>query len=242
MRFVIFGGGCYGAFYARQLLRAHRAGALRADRILVVDQDPDCQAARDLPADPAIQLCTSSWDDFLDDHLEELPASADDQLVPPPFTPHLALAWLLRSLHRELPNLETALERFGAAAGTPFERQDDGGPLLLSHADWLCPVHCIEPHVCPAIRAPRAWDLEDTARELTLRLDQAGQDVDQIHLFRCHHLAFGVGTYPAADVIRARNEIRSAALLGPVRALVGTISHCHGALNLLRADHGTVPV
>src|SRR5678810_1069095 len=46
-RVVIVGGGCYGSYYVRQLLRAIEAGAVEARELLVVDKDPQCAVARD---------------------------------------------------------------------------------------------------------------------------------------------------------------------------------------------------
>ena len=41
-RIVVVGGGCYGTYYVRQLLRAERAGAITWDELVVVDRDPAC--------------------------------------------------------------------------------------------------------------------------------------------------------------------------------------------------------
>jgi hypothetical protein len=43
---VVCGGGCYGGYYVRQLLRARAAGALDVGTITVVDQDPDAPVLR----------------------------------------------------------------------------------------------------------------------------------------------------------------------------------------------------
>ncbi|MBC7841975.1 MAG: hypothetical protein H7099_06675 [Gemmatimonadaceae bacterium] len=43
---VVCGGGCYGGYYVRQLARARAAGALRFDRIVVVDRDAQCAVAQ----------------------------------------------------------------------------------------------------------------------------------------------------------------------------------------------------
>ena len=52
---VVVGGGCYGGYYVRQLDRAARAGALEAERVVVVDRDPACAVALTLasPERPA---------------------------------------------------------------------------------------------------------------------------------------------------------------------------------------------
>ena len=53
---VIVGGGCYGSFYAGQLLRARERGAARWRRLLVVDRDPACRAAALIDGVPATAL------------------------------------------------------------------------------------------------------------------------------------------------------------------------------------------
>jgi hypothetical protein len=241
MRFVVLGGGCYGTFYTRQLIRAADAGAIPRPDIVVVDHNEAPQILREGLTDTRVRVVRADWDSFFDAHLETLPADTDDQLVPPPFTPHLALAWLLRASRLDRPELDWRVEPFGLLPATPFARQAENGTLAASHADWICPIHCIEPDVCPKTRGPRSWDMAETARDLAARLSANGQEVDQVHLLQCLHFTHGVGTYPLADLLRARRELgqlRSRAD-GPVRALVGTVSRCHGAMHLLAGGYGT---
>lgn len=244
MRFVVLGGGCYGTFYARQLLRARAAAALEVDEIVVVDREERPRARLELePGAGPLRFVRAEWDAFLADYLAALESDADDRLITPPFTPHLSVAWLLRRLRESFPTLHWTTEPFRRMPGTPFERQTEGGPLVVSHADWICPVHCIEPATCPATRGPRQWDLDRTVRHLAVALEDGGQAVDQLHLFHCHHIAYGVGGFPAVEIVRAYEAI--AGLVGgaspPLRSrfLVGTLSHCHGALHLLTATAGT---
>lgn len=243
MRFVILGGGCYGSFYARQLLRARDAGAFTVGEIVVVDRNETPRARREIEPTPALRFVKSDWEAFLRPYLASLGADAEDRLVTPPFAPHLALAWLLDRLRAERPEREWILEPFRRFPGTPFEQQAAGGPLLVSHADWECPVHCIEPATCPATRGPRDWDLDRTVRGFEAALQEAGQLVDQLHLFHCHHVTYGVGAYRAAAVREAYEQItgciEGAARGRAARFLVGTISHCHGALHLLVSRPGT---
>jgi hypothetical protein len=61
---VVCGGGCYGGYYVRQLARARAAGAVRFDRILVVDRDPGCAVARlatAIASDDATGIATHGW-------------------------------------------------------------------------------------------------------------------------------------------------------------------------------------
>ena len=237
-RFVIFGGGCYGTFYARQLIRAAATG-VAVGEIIVVDhnQEPPAKSV----TSPLLQFVADDWDSFCDGYFDALPLDSPDQIVPPPFTPHLALRWLLRRLPKDRPDLKWELESLRRMPGTPYQQQSEGGPLTLSHADWICPVHCVEPETCPATKARRYWDLADTVRLWREALDGAGQEITQTHLFQCLHYTHGVGTYPAAQVAAARSAMAEAALRTgtPSRFLVGTVSRCHGALHLLKAVAGT---
>src|SRR4051812_4124450 len=76
-RIVVVGGGCYGSYYVRQLLRAERAGAVTWDELVVVDRDPACAVsalgAGDRP--PRLRLVVEAWDAFF---AEYLPAAAGD--------------------------------------------------------------------------------------------------------------------------------------------------------------------
>jgi hypothetical protein len=239
MRFVIFGGGCYGSFYARQLLRAREKG-LDVTEIVVADHN-ERPAAREALDSPILRFVKQEWDDFCDVYFGTLSADTTDQIVPPPFTPHLALSWLLRKLSIDRPDLNWSLEPVSRFPGTPFQQQNQGGPVTLSHADWMCPVHCVEPEICPMTKRDRYWDMAVTVEKWTHALDDAGQTVTQTHLFQCLHYTHGVGTYPAAKVIAARSAMASvpAAFERPLRFLVGTVSRCHGAVNLLTAVSGT---
>ena len=52
-------------------------------------------------------------------------------------------------------------------------------------------------------------------------------------IFHCSHRAYGVGMFDTADVLAADALIESVAALAPADVLIGTVSHCHGALSLL---------
>jgi hypothetical protein len=238
VKFIIFGGGCYGTFYARQLLRARAAGALVVDDIAVIDHSEHPRAAELLDETAPLRIVQADWADFLDTHFAA-GAGDGEHLVPPPFTPHLAVGWLLRSLERMFPDAHFAPQPFAALPGTPFQDQRAHGTLAVSHADWLCPVNCIEPARCPATRGPRDWDMDRTVRFFARDLDNAGQPVARVCLFHCHHLAWGVGTYPAQALVDAREALRQdIAGSKDLRFLVGTVSRCHGALHLVHARRG----
>ena len=239
MRFIVLGGGCYGSFYLRQLLRARQAEALAVDEILVVDRNEVSRAARDNEADDIVRFVQADWAEFFDRHLNALTNATTDSFVPSPFNPHLGLGWLMRCVEREFPSLTLQLEPFSLLPDTPYREQREHGTMVASHADWICPVHCIEPEICPHTRGPRFWDMDATGRNLGHQLESAGQAVQSVHLFHCHHVSYGVGAYPAAELLEARDDIFAALRSGEnQRFLIGTISRCHGAFHLLAAERG----
>jgi hypothetical protein len=58
----------------------------------------------------------------------------------------------------------------------------------------------------------------------------AGRPVAGPHVFHCTHRTHGVGMIDVADVLAADRAVAQEAAPGPVSVLVGTASHCHGAV------------
>lgn len=231
-RMVIIGGGCYGTFYAGQLARAVAKGALAPTEVVLVDQDPACRAARELPADPARRVVAAEWEAFLDTWLGgtwEAPAGPGDLIVPSPLMPHLLHRWLLRRARARWPGRAVETRPLAGEVGTPFDTAAPDGTRYVSFADWLCPTHCVEPATCPVIRAPRTWEMAETLARHAARLGVAGPA-----LCVTRHLAFGVGVFGVDEVLAADQLVAAAgAGGGPAGVLVGTVSACHGAVNLL---------
>lgn len=227
---VVIGGGCYGTFYARQLERAWKSNKFRFRRVLVVDRDSACQATRELDASATLQLVREDWAAFLDTWLRD-EACADDAIVPSPLMPHLMFDWLVRVAAHQCPGKVVRQLPVDTPGRTPFDQLSPAGSRFLSHADWLCPTHCIEPALCPAIAAPRTWDMAETVARLAERLDAVPVT------FRCLHRAFGVGMYGVDEAITAQGVVEVAgARAGTQRVLVSTVSHCHGASGLLALE------
>jgi hypothetical protein len=156
-----------------------------------------------------------------------------DVIVPSPLMPHLMYHWLLRRAHERWPDREIATLPLPEGPGTPYDRAVPDGTRYVSYADWLCPTHCIEPALCPVTRAPRTWEMHDAVTALTRRLARERPVAGPV-LFRCEHLVFGVGTFAVADVLAGDAIVREAgAGGGAVDLPVGTVSSCHGAVNLL---------
>ena len=238
---VVIGGGCYGAFYAGQLAKARDKGKAAFRRIVVVDRDPACRVQRELPPAPDREFVASDWTSYFDRFLgAATPAPGDqpqDYIVPSPLMPHLMFQWLLRRARARWPGRRVTVEPVGGTLGTPYDRTapPPDHTRYVSFADWICPTHCVEPAVCPAIARPRDWEMGDAVTRLAQQLRVSGPA-----LFLCRHHVFGVGSF-AVDAVLAGDALVAAAGEGGDVAdvLVGTISSCHGALNLLRI--GAVP-
>ncbi|MES2124063.1 MAG: hypothetical protein V4503_05165 [Gemmatimonadota bacterium] len=233
---AIMGGGCYGTFYLGQLERALERGAVSYRSILVVDRDPASQAAQ-LPPHPRRRLVVSDWGAFLDGWLEPGARSVgegDDCVVPTPLMPHLLADWLERRARQRWPAREVARITPEREMGTPYDRLHTDGVRYVSFADWLCPVHCIEPAICPAIRAPRTWEMGDTVTDWS---DQLAQDHPTAApaLFTCRHTVYGVGMFPARLAFEGLESLATVADTATGGDLViGSISACHGAVAVLR--------
>lgn len=235
---VVVGGGCYGTFYAGQLAKARARGKTGYRRVLVVDRDPDCRARRELGEEAGREFVTAEWTAFFDEQLArsaETPAEvAGDVIVPSPHMPHLLFEWLVRRARARWPGRAVSVAPVPDSLGTPYDRAVADGTRYVSFADWICPTHCIEPATCPAIGAPRTWEMGDAVRALADRLRAAGRPVRGPALFVCRHETFGVGVIPVAAVL-AGDRLVAEAGSDPAGAevLVGTISSCHGALNMI---------
>ena len=234
------GGGCYGTFYASQLAKAKARGKTEYRTVIVVDRNPDCQARRELGDAADRQFVTAEWTAFFDDWLSDARRTThdarDDQIVPSPHMPHLMFEWVQRRARERWPRRAVSVAPVPGSFPGPYDRASGGADetRYVSWADWICPTHCIEPAQCPAIGAPRTWEMADTVTALAEQLRAAGRPVSGPALFVCKHQVFGVGMFSAEQVRAGDRLVEEAGAAGmPAEILVGTISSCHGALNLL---------
>ena len=232
-RVVIIGGGCYGSWYAQQLQRAVAAGTLHAREIVVVDRNPGCKVAQQIAegAYPslALRLETTTWDEYLLTWLGQgVEALAHDAMVPSPLMPHLCLDWLMARARSRWPGRQLTVEPLPAAPPMPWERAAPDGRHHVSFATWMCPVNCIEPERCPETRDTRWWSMPPALESYV-----SGQNtLDGSFIFHCTHRRYGVGMIDA-HAIAAADDALAAVDDAPRRFLVGTVSHCHGALGVL---------
>src|SRR5881396_2361360 len=137
----------------------------------------------------------------------------------------------------EAPERAVAIAPVPGTLGTPYDRAAPAPDhtRYVSFADWICPTHCVEPAVCPAIGRPRTWEMSEAVAEFAGRLRGAGEPVSGPALFVCRHHVFGVGTFAVDAVLAGDALVAAAGASGePASVLIGTVSSCHGALNLLR--------
>ena len=154
--------------------------------------------------------------------------------------PHLMFEWVVRRARQRWPGRDVSIAAVPGDIPTPYDRPgSNDATRYVSWADWICPTHCIEPALCPAIGAPRTWEMSDTVTALVTQLRASGRPVQGPALFVCKHEVFGVGMFSAESVRGGDRLVAKAGAEGAAEVLIGTISSCHGALNLLRiADDG----
>jgi hypothetical protein len=232
---IVVGGGCYGSYYVRQLIRAAQADAIHAQRVVVVDRDPSCRVSGEIGGSSsspfAITVVAREWRSFFDEYLSNAAAdpvaTAKDAIVPSPLMPHLMGEWLV-SRARSRFEERVSTRPFDSAPNVPWERAGDDGTHYVSFATWMCPVNCVEPRVCPHTRDVRSWSMPERVAEHAHTLP----DTQSAVLF-CRHRAYGVGMFDTAEVLDADQRVAAAGRTGSAEFIIGTVSHCHGALTRL---------
>ena len=236
---VVVGGGCYGGYYVRQLRRAALAGALEWTRLLVVDRDPACAVSglADDDRPPSMTLVIEEWSAFfarwLHDAAADPAGSAADAIVPSPLMPHLMADWLVHRARQRWPQRAVATAPLARAPAVPWQRAGEDGTHYVSFAEWMCPINCIEPARCPHTRGERTWSMPPTVTAYVEAERAAGRPLEGPFVFRCLHRAFGVGMLDVRDIVAADHAMRDFGDLRATSVLVGTVSHCHGALRCI---------
>ena len=234
---VVVGGGCYGRYYVRQLGRAERAGAVAWKALVVVDRDAACAVAT-LPPDARprdLRLEVAEWRDHFERYLGQAaldPGRCErDAIVPSPLMPHLMADWLTDRARARWPSRAVSTEPLAHAPDVPWQRAGADGTHYVSYAEWMCPINCIEPDRCPHTRGDRSWSLPPAMASYVMAERDAGRPMDGPYIFHCAHRAYGVGMLDVRDVLAADRAIAARdGSAGELAFLIGTTSHCHGAL------------
>ncbi len=219
----IIGGGCYGAGYVKQFRKATARGKMPAARWIVLDQNSDCKAEQERqPGDP-LEVRVGDWADLLAAAIAAGELKPGDQIIPSPFQGPLISRWLTLEAAAVGRSLKpVVLPELGR--GLRYEQiADDQAVRYVSFAGWTCPVHCIEPPKCPAIRGPKDWDLRETVADFAV-----SEGFGEPLAFTCLHWLYGVGATPGSTFLEARRRMREAP---PGRFLVASLSTCHGAIS-----------
>jgi hypothetical protein len=233
---IVVGGGCYGNYYVRQLGRASAAGAATWRELVVVDRDPACLVSGLAEADrpPGLRLEIATWDAFFSRYLADASERADettsDAIVPSPLMPHLMAEWLVRRARARWPSRDVRVEPLDTAPAVPWQMVGADGTHYVSFAEWICPINCVEPALCPATKGERSWSLPPTLAQYAVAERAAGRAIEGPFVFHCSHRTHGVGMIDVRDVVAADASITSLGGAGATAFLVGTASHCHGAL------------
>lgn len=237
---IVVGGGCYGSYYVRQLHRAREAGAVTWERLIVVDRERDCQVQRESREVPQLEIAVREWGAYFAEYLGRAaaaPARGDaapeDAIVPSPLMPHLMGQWVMSRARARWPGRQMRFSPLNGAVDVPWQRQGDDGTQYVSFATWECPINCVEPRRCPHTRGARAWSLPPTLRAFVETERVRGRRIDGPAVFHCVHRAFGVGMFGVDEVLAADALVAQAAAGRAAEVLVGTVSHCHGALSIL---------
>ena len=238
---VIVGGGCYGSYYVRQLFRARSAGALTFQRLIVADRNAACSVATSWGHEPDVTIVNREWASFFDEYLGAA-AAADqpsaDAIVPSPLMPHLMFDGLVRRARARWPRRPVERRPLTTAPQIPWQRAVPSGTHVVSFAEWICPVNCIEPATCPATKGPRTWTLPAAVRAYVDGERQGTSPLAGPVIFHCEHRAYGVGMFDTQQVLDGDALVARAAANEAADVLVGTVSHCHGALDVLHVGLG----
>ena len=207
-----------------------------------MDRDPGCRFATEVGPAADRELVVADWGEFFDRWLDRPEAAGDagpdDAIVPSPLMPHLMYQWLVRRARARWPGRLMEQRPLAAPIGTPYDTAAPDGTRYISFADWLCPTHCVEPAICPVIRAPRTWEMSDALEQLTGRLGLASPTAGPA-LFVCRHRVYGVGMFDVSEVLAGDRLVAEAGARGAeVDVVVGTVSGCHGAVGVLHVGEG----
>ncbi|MFI5239789.1 MAG: hypothetical protein ACHQQP_08260 [Gemmatimonadales bacterium] len=227
---VVVGGGCYGSYYVRQLERAKAAGALRFGKIVVADRSPSCMVAE---SGADVEMEIAEWTEFFGRYLGATPPDTNDAIVPSPLMPHLMYQWLRDRASTRWPQRVIETRALSLEPDTPWRSAAPDGTFYGSYATWTCPINCVEPRLCPHTGGERSWTMPDAARDLVARSALAAEPLQGPVIFHCSHRAFGVGMFDTRDVVAADRLVELAGAGSAANVLVATVSHCHGAFNVL---------
>jgi hypothetical protein len=203
----IMGAGRFGLRAATYLLKQHTAFD-----IVLVDRD-----RQKLDQAEGLDCITARKDGivYLNTHLKSgnLPT-----WIVPALPVHLAWEWCRTQLGPKLLDpLDISSEIDGLL---PNPMHGPGGDIYVSHADFICPSNCNEPHdFCTVTREPRKQEMFDLLSQL--RFENFSSQVIE----SCQ-LGPGIGGYRPEALFSLLEKIKT--LKGPI--LLSTACRCHAVI------------
>jgi hypothetical protein len=214
MSFIwIIGMGRFGQHAVRYLSKKNRDA-----RFVLVDQN----AANLAPVQgPNIEIVHGDGVVFLEHNLQ---TDGQPDWIVPALPIHLAAQWCFA---------KQTSTRFRPIAlpddiktGLPNPMEGESGDIYITHADFRCPDHCVEPHdICTVTQKPRKANMFDLLDGMTCPAFQS-------LVIRTIQLGPGVGGYRPAMLFKLLKQVREARS----NLLISTACRCHGvvtAWNLL---------
>ncbi len=83
---------------------------------------------------------------------------------------------------------------------------------------------------CQVTRTARDWTMPEALRQYVAEQRALGHELAGPFVFHCRHRTHGVGMIDVRDVLDADREIAGLGGAGSADVIIGTVSHCHGAI------------
>lgn len=213
--------------YIERLLKAKSEGLVTFEKLYFTDPNPN-------------NPCVKKWGHealFLQGEYHEviqkilngdiLIEPSDTLVIPDHTAPHVFLKLFL-SLIEEKKNFDCQITPFGEFFNLPLFKKLDSGVVAMSFANWVCPLECEEPDICPMIENKRAWNFDIFLKE---HLKDSENKTN--HFFFCEQYALGVGGTPMATLLSEWKKLEEK-LSDGFSFVVATYSKCHGIIGEAR--------
>jgi hypothetical protein len=202
------------------------------EKIIAIDHNPRCRLLTEEIQDPTLQIYHEDWVQYFSNYLVENYQNVEahqDHWVPSPLSSHILFSGFLQGALRLERARNFSQFPFQEVVPTPVRIPLKSGDLAVSFAEWICPVNCVEPETCPAIQAPRSWDMKPALENYFA----AQRDFRSAHVLQCRHLAHGVGTIPMSEIFVEFKKLLANLEAGHAReVLIATTSACHGLISV----------
>lgn len=224
---LVLGGHGLASNYIERLLKAKNEDLVTFEKLYFTDPNPANPCVKKWGND-AVFLHGEYHEVILKILNGELLIEASDTLVIPDHTaPHVFLKLFL-SLIEEKKNFDCTIAPFNETFNLPLFKKLDSGIVALSFANWVCPLECEEPDICPMIENKRTWNFETYLKE---HLKDSENNTN--HFFFCEQYALGVGGIPMATLLNEWKKLEGK-LRDGFSFVVATYSKCHGIIGEAR--------